>query len=307
MVPSRISVVLVEETKAGDTSRPQCPCDDHKRQPLAHMTGRGGAVYEGSDGPVVTGSPIGPCETLSPRKKLSALEPLEHSVPDEILERSSRRKLSALEPLEDSVPDVVLERSSRKKLSALDLLEHSGLDQAGPVGRQFAYVTGSPIGPCETLSPRKKLSALEPLEHSVPDEIIERSSRRKLSALEPLEDSVPDVVLERSSRKKLSALDLLEHSGLDQAGPVGRQFAYVAGRSRSVVAAGGSSSAGTANPVGSDGPVVTGSPIGPCETSSPFFQSALEPLEHSVPEVVLERSSRKKLSALEPFRAFSPR
>ena len=32
-----------------------------------------------------------------------------------------------------------------------------------------------------------------------------------------------------------------------------------------VVPAGGSSSVGTANPVGSDGPVVAGSPIGPCE------------------------------------------
>ena len=47
VVPSRISVVLVEETKAGDTSQPECPCDDHKRQPPAHMTGRGGAVSEG--------------------------------------------------------------------------------------------------------------------------------------------------------------------------------------------------------------------------------------------------------------------
>ena len=27
-VPSRISGVLVEETKAGDTSRPECPCED---------------------------------------------------------------------------------------------------------------------------------------------------------------------------------------------------------------------------------------------------------------------------------------
>ena len=157
----------------------------------------------GSNGPVVTCGPIGLCETLSPLFQ-SALEPLEHSVPEVILERSSRRKLSALE-------------------------------------------------------------------HLVPDEILERSSRKKLSALEPLEHSVPEVILERSSRKKLSALDPLEHSGLDQAGPVGRQFAYVAGRSRPVVAAGGSSSVGTANPVGSDGPVVTGSPIGPCETLSPFF------------------------------------
>ena len=44
----------------------------------------------------------------------------------------------------------------------------------------------------------------------------------------------------------------------------------VAGRSLPVVPAGGSFSVGTANPVGSDGPVVAGGPIGPCETLSPF-------------------------------------
>ena len=55
MVPSRISVVLVEETKARDTSRPECPCDDHERQPLAGPNGpRGGAVSEGD-----TRSPCG--------------------------------------------------------------------------------------------------------------------------------------------------------------------------------------------------------------------------------------------------------
>ena len=54
VVPSRISVMLVEETKAGDTSRPECPYDDHMRQPLAHMTGRGGVVSEGD-----TRSPCG--------------------------------------------------------------------------------------------------------------------------------------------------------------------------------------------------------------------------------------------------------
>ena len=48
VVPSRISVVLVEETKAGDTSRPECPCDDQDTQPLAGPNGpRGGAVSEG--------------------------------------------------------------------------------------------------------------------------------------------------------------------------------------------------------------------------------------------------------------------
>ena len=36
-------------------------------------------------------------------------------------------------------------------------------------------------------------------------------------------------------------------------------------------AAGGSSSVGTAKPVGSDDLVVAGGPIGPCETLSPLF------------------------------------
>ena len=34
LVPSRISVVLVEETNAGDTS-PECPCEDQEKQLLA--------------------------------------------------------------------------------------------------------------------------------------------------------------------------------------------------------------------------------------------------------------------------------
>ena len=148
---------------------------------------------------------------------------------------------------------------------------------ANPVGSDGPVVTGSPIGPCETLSPLFQ-SALELLEHSVPEVILERSSRKKLSAPEPLEYSVPDEILERSSRRKFSAL---------------------AGGGR--WGGGGSSSVGTANPVGSDGPVVTCSPIGPCETLSHFFQSDLEPLEHSVPDVGLECSSRRKLSTLDPL------
>ena len=57
--------------------------------------------------------------------------------------------MSVLEPLEHSVPD--------ETLLGLDPLEHSGLDQAGHVGRHFA---GGPVGPDETLL------GLDPLEHS---------------------------------------------------------------------------------------------------------------------------------------------
>ena len=35
LVPSRISVVLVEETNDGDTSRRECPCEDQEKRPLA--------------------------------------------------------------------------------------------------------------------------------------------------------------------------------------------------------------------------------------------------------------------------------
>ena len=55
VVPSRISVVLVEETSAGDTSQPECPCNDQERQPLAGMNRPlGGTVSEGD-----TRSPCG--------------------------------------------------------------------------------------------------------------------------------------------------------------------------------------------------------------------------------------------------------
>ena len=55
LVPSRVLVVLVEETNAGDTSRPECPCDDQERQPLAGTyRPLGGTVSEGD-----TRSPYG--------------------------------------------------------------------------------------------------------------------------------------------------------------------------------------------------------------------------------------------------------
>ena len=53
MVPSRVSVVLVEETSAGDTSRPECPCDNQETQPLA-----------GNNGPL--GGTVSECDTWSP-------------------------------------------------------------------------------------------------------------------------------------------------------------------------------------------------------------------------------------------------
>ena len=41
-------MVLVEETNAGDTSRPECPCEDQEKQPLAGTNKPpGGTVSEG--------------------------------------------------------------------------------------------------------------------------------------------------------------------------------------------------------------------------------------------------------------------
>ena len=37
LVPSRILVVLAEETNAGDTSGRECPCEDQEKRPLAGM------------------------------------------------------------------------------------------------------------------------------------------------------------------------------------------------------------------------------------------------------------------------------
>ena len=61
VVPSRMSVVLVEETNAGDTSCLECPCDDQERQPLAG-TNRplGGTVSEGDTQSTCGGGGITP-------------------------------------------------------------------------------------------------------------------------------------------------------------------------------------------------------------------------------------------------------
>ena len=140
----------------------------------------GTANPAGSDGPVVAGGPVVPCETLSPLFH-DALGPLEHSVLDETL--------LGLDPLEHSGLDhagpigrhvaggpVGLDET----LLGLDPLEHSGLDHADPAGQHAAvgpvglfgmlspsdcypagpYVAGGPVGPDE------KFQVLDPLEHS---------------------------------------------------------------------------------------------------------------------------------------------
>ena len=46
LVPSKMSVVLVEETNAGDTSGRECPCDDQEKRPLAGTRKPSGTVSD---------------------------------------------------------------------------------------------------------------------------------------------------------------------------------------------------------------------------------------------------------------------
>ena len=73
LVPSRILAVLVEETNAEDTSRPECPCHDQEKQPLAG-TNRplGGTVSEGD-----TRSPCGGGGELPPSGAAGGLPPVD--------------------------------------------------------------------------------------------------------------------------------------------------------------------------------------------------------------------------------------
>ena len=174
-VPSRISVVLVDGTMAGDTPGWECPREDGNWRPRAGETrpagvsvgggdaglpcagetlsspdvaGRslpvvpaggsssvGAANPAGSDGPVVAGGPVGLCGTLSPLFH-DALGPLEHSVLDHAGPVGRHVAVGPVGPDET--------------LQVLDPLEHSGLDHADPTGERAAV---GPVGLFGTLSP----------------------------------------------------------------------------------------------------------------------------------------------------------
>ena len=137
-VPSRILVVLVDGTMAGDTpgrnvrtrigdrdaglprAGETLSSPDVAGRSLPVVPAGGAAKPAGSDGPVVVGGPVGPCGTLSP---------LFHEV--------------------------------------LGPLEHSVLDHAGPAGRHVAM---GPVGPYDMLQ------VLNPLEHSVLDHAGQRAA-----------------------------------------------------------------------------------------------------------------------------------
>ena len=191
-VPSRISVVLVDGTRAGGTPRRECSREDLR--PLAGVTrpagvtvcddGIGccreapsGRAYWGScpvgpmypagpDGPIIAGGPVGPGGTLSPFIH-EVLKPLEHSVLDHAGPAGRHVAIGPVGPF--------------------GMLSPSDCHPAGPA------VAGGPVGPDGTLSPFIH-KVLEPLEHSVLDVALDGRPMEGISVLEPLEHSVLEVV-----------------------------------------------------------------------------------------------------------------
>ena len=120
--------------------------------------------------------------------------------------------VDALGPLEHSVPD--------ETILGLDPLEHSGLDQAGPVGR---HVAGGPVGPDETLL------GLDPLEHSGLDRADPAGQHAAVGPvglfgmLSP-SDCYPAGPV--GPDEKFQVLDPLEHLGPDHADPAGQHVIF---------------------------------------------------------------------------------
>ena len=199
-VPSRISVVLVDETMAGDTPGRECPREDGNWRPRAGETrpagvsvGGGDALLHagetvvrevpllsssvgaakpaGSDGPVDAGGPVGPCGKLSPLSH-DVLGPLEHSVLNNAGPAGRHvavgpvgpdETLQVLDPLEHSVLDHADPAGQRAAVGPVGLLGTLSPSDNHPAGQAGPYVAGGPVGPDDMLQ------VLDPLEHSVLD------------------------------------------------------------------------------------------------------------------------------------------
>ena len=176
----------------------------------------GTANHVGPDGPVVTGSPIGPCETLS-QLFHDVLGTLEHSIPDETILGLDPSECSGLDHAETILG---LARSVRafgsgpccpaccwgpcwpgRDVTGSGSIRAFGHAAVGPVwlfgtlspsdcypaGPAGPYVAGGPVGPDE------KFQVLDPLEHSGPDHADPAGQHAIFQdVLEPLEHSVMD-------------------------------------------------------------------------------------------------------------------
>ena len=297
VVPSRISVVLVEETSAGDTSQPECPCDDQERQPLVGTNGPlGGTVYEGDTrlpcgGGVLTLPvlPGGSFRLMLRRHQLCLLRDLGWFPRGFRWCWSMGPWLGTFQDGSVRVRTGFGDRGSAKRGRPVCLWVaammgcrvlwkcypplmwpegpfrwclmggSSSVGTANHVGSDGPVVAGGPVGPCETLSPLFH-DALGPLEHSVLDETI--------LGLDPLEHSCLDhagPVGQHVARgpvgpdETLLGLDPLEHSVLDCADPAGRHAAV------GPVGLFGTLSPSDCYPAGPAGPHVAGGPVGPDE------------------------------------------
>ena len=190
-------------------------------------------------------------------------------------------------------------------MSALDPLEHSGLDQAGPVGR---HVAEGPAGP------KKTLLGLDPLEHSGLDRADPAGRHTTVgpvglfgmlspSDCYPAGPAGPYVAGGPfGPDEKFQVLDPLEHSGPDHADPAGQHAIF-----REVLESLEHSALDTTR----DGRPMAGFPVlGPIEHS--VLEITLdgghsemtideEPLAHSVLDVTLNSRPMEGISVLEPL------
>ena len=169
----------------------------------------------GSDGPVVTGSPIGPCETLSPLFQ-DALGPLEHSVPAETYDCYPAVPAGPYVAGGPVGPD--------EKFQVLDPLEHSGPDHADPAGHHAIFrevlepLEHSVLDTARDGRPMAGFPVLGPIENSVLEITLDGGHSEMTIDEEPLAQSVLDVTLDGRPMEGIPIPEPLEHSVLGGGG-----------------------------------------------------------------------------------------
>ena len=278
LVPSRVSVVLVEEAMAGDTPGRECPGEDLEMRPFTGTKKPSGGTVSDDD----SRSPCGGGGTLPLSVVAGRLLPVDvtdeptlsvegpQSVPSWIAvvrvdgtiagdtpgwecpreDRDWQPRAGVTRPAGVSVSGSGAGSLRGGTLPSIDvagsllLAVPAAANPAGPVG---PVVAGGPDGLCETLSP---------IFHKI--------------------------------------LDPLEHSVLDHAGPAGRHIAV------GPVSQFRTLSSSDCHPAGPAGPYVAGGPVGP-----DYSFEVLEPLEHSVLDHADPAGQHAAIGPVGPFRTSS--
>ena len=243
-VPSRISVVRVDGTIAGDTPGRECPREVRDWRPRAGVTSPAGvSVGGGSAGSLRVG---GTLPSLDVAGSFLMAVPAGGSPPGGAANPAGPDGLVVADG-----PDGPCETLSPIFHQNLDPLEHSVLDHAGPAGRHIAV---GPVGPFRTLSssdchpavpagpyvagapvgPDDSFKVLEPLEHSVLDHADPAGQHAVVGPVGPFRmlsssDCHPAGLADPyvaggpvGPDELLKVLEPLEHSVLDHADPDGQ-------------------------------------------------------------------------------------